>query len=85
MAVVVHHYGFDTTAKHFPMTWATRIGKITVPEPKSSRRNGRCRLFLQSIDLWSACESHPFPSNEPLNWCFQSQREPQELPNPFII
>lgn len=62
MAVVVHHYGFDTTAKHFPhdLGYANRHW-ITVPEPQSNRRNGRYRLFLQSIDLWSACESRPFP------------------------
>ena len=62
MAVVVHHYGFDTTAKHFPhdLGYANRHW-ITVPEPESNRRNGRYRLFLQLIDLWSACESRPFP------------------------
>ena len=62
MAVVVHHYGFDTTAKHFPhdLGYANRHW-ITVPEPELNRHNGRYRLFLQSIDLWSACESRPFP------------------------
>lgn len=47
MAVVVHHYGFDTTAKHFShdLGYANRH-RITVLEPGLSRHNGRYRLFL---------------------------------------
>ncbi|VWQ35346.1 hypothetical protein BIFLH23_01061 [Bifidobacterium longum subsp. infantis] len=47
MAIVVHHYGFDTTAKHFPhdLGYANRHW-ITIPEPESNRHNGRYRLFL---------------------------------------
>ena len=46
MAVVVHHYGFDTTAKHFShdLGYANRHW-ITVLEPGLSRHNGRYRLF----------------------------------------
>lgn len=42
---------------------------------RQTRHNGRYRLFLQSIDLWSACESRPFPPNEPRIGVFQAQRE----------
>ncbi|VUX38141.1 Uncharacterised protein [Bifidobacterium pseudocatenulatum] len=52
MTVVVHHHGFDTTAKHFShdLGYANRHW-ITVPEPGQTRHNGRYRLFSQSIDL----------------------------------
>ena len=46
MAVVVHHYGFDTTAKHLShdLGHANRHW-ITDLEPGLSRHNGRYRLF----------------------------------------
>lgn len=47
MAVVVHHHGFDTAAEHLPhdLGYSNRHW-ITVPEPESTRHNGRYRLFL---------------------------------------
>ena len=52
---------------------------------RQTRHNGRYRLFLQSFDLWSACESRPFPPNEPRIGVFQAQREPhRNCQTPFI-
>ena len=87
MAVMVHHGGFDTTTHHPAdhLGYANRHW-ITVPEPESNRRNGRYRLFSQSIDLWPACESRPFPLNEPRISVFQAQHEPRRsCPIPFVI
>lgn len=85
MAVVVHHHGFDTAAEHLPhdLGYSNRHW-ITAPEPESTRHNGRYRLFLQSIDLWSACESRPFPLNEPRIGVSQEQPKPRRsYPIPF--
>ena len=50
----------------------------------TNQRNGRYRLFLQSIDLWSACESRPFPLNEPRIGVSQEQPKPRRsYPIPF--
>ena len=75
-----------TAAKHFShdLGYANRHW-ITVLEPGLSRHNGRYRLFLQSIDLWSACESRPFPLNEPRIGVSQEQPKPRRsYPIPFI-
>lgn len=87
MAVMIHHGSLDTTTHH-PADYLGYSNRhwITVPEPESNRRNGRYRLFLQSIDLWSACESRPFSPNEPRIGVFQAQREPRRnCQTPFII
>ena len=85
MAVMVHHGGLDTTAHH-PADYLGYSNRhwITDLEPGLSRHNGRYRLFLQSIDLWSACESRPFPLNEPRIGVSQEQPKPRRsYPIPF--
>lgn len=87
MAVMIHHGGLDTTAHHPAdhLDYANRHW-ITVPEPELNRHSGRYRLFLQSIDLWLAYESCPFPPYEPRIGVFQAQRDPHgNCQTPFII
>ena len=77
MALVVPPRGFATTAKHFSLDLGYAIRYwFTALEPGLSRHNRRYRLFLQSIDLWSACESRPFPLNYPLIGVSQEQPKP---------